>query len=155
MPPEFSLQPVLDYRHNLAQAMEIELGRRLATQQAHQARLAHLNDNRMALFAELRRRQSGELVMSVVNQLRQNLRGLEREIENEQAALTQASLAVLEQQQKVVAARQDEEALEKLKANGQERFRQGQARHEEHQRDDIYIAQAHRRAAEAAAGGLL
>ena len=26
MPPKFSLQPVLDYRHNLVEALEIELG---------------------------------------------------------------------------------------------------------------------------------
>jgi len=155
MPPEFPLQPVLDYRHNRAQAMEIELGRLLAEQQAHQARLARLNDGRSQLFAELRQRQSGDLQMSVITQLRQNLHTLEQAIVAEQKALSEATIKVMEQQQRVIAARQDEEALETLKKNAEERFRQGLARHEEHQRDDIYIAQAHRRAAQAAMGGLL
>ena len=155
MPPEFALQTVLDYRHSVVQALEIELGRLQAQHQAHQAQLARLHDQREALFIELRERQSGALELALLTQLRLNVRNVERAIEREQELLAQLALQVAEQQQKVVAARQDEETLAKLKENGQERFRQSQARHEEHQRDDIYIAQAHRRAAQAATGGLL
>ena len=155
MPPEFPLQTVLDYRHSRVQAMEIELGRLQALHQAHLARLAKLRDNREKLFVELRERQTGELLMALLTQLRLNLRSVEQAIESEQTVLAQLALQVMEQQQKVVTARQDEETLSTLKQNGLERFRATQARIEEHQRDDIYIAQAHRRAAQAATGGLL
>ena len=154
MPPDFPLQVVLDYRHNRVQLMEIELGRLQALYQAQQARLAKLRDSREQLFAELRERQNGEVEMAVVALLRLNIRGVERGIETEQTTLAELSLKVMEQQQKVIAARQDEETLETLKENAQVRFRAGQARREERQRDDIYIAQAHRRAAQVA-GGLL
>jgi|SRR5579859_5519530 len=155
MPPDFALQVVLDYRHSRVEAMEIELGRTQALYQAHLANLANLRDSREKLFVELRERQIGELAMPLITQLRLNLRSVEKSIEGEQTVLAELSLKVMEQQQKLVSARQDEETLATLKQHGLDRFRASQARNEEHQRDDIYIAQAHRRTVQAAAGGLL
>jgi len=43
MPPKFSLQPVLDYRHNRVEVLEVELGRLLQTQKLGQTILEAQN----------------------------------------------------------------------------------------------------------------
>ncbi len=146
MPPKFSLQPVLDVRHSRVEALEIRLAQALLVQHQAQALLETLQENHARVLAALRREQAGRLDMPAVIRLRDNLASLEIHITQQEQVLAAAMVEVQARRQALVAAKQDEETLEVLKEKEAVRFRQRLARLENRLYDDIYIAQAHRRA---------
>ena len=153
MPPKFSLQSVLDYYHSRVETLEVELARlELAYQQA-QAYLDALKANQAELFDKLRHKQVGDLDLAELDNLRLNLKIVETRIEQQIATLAALAQQIEAQRQLVVAARQDEETLNILKEKEEARFRAEALRQENRLREDIYIAQAHRRAASGSAGG--
>jgi flagellar export protein FliJ len=148
MPPEFSLQSVLDYRHTRVEAMEIGLGRLHLAEQQKQTELHNLRASQGRLFAELRGRQeAGALDLSTIAYLRLNLKTIERNIAEVEKALIELARQIEEQRAALVAAKQGEETLGTLKDKERVRYEAELARREDRQRDDIYIAQGFRRAA--------
>ncbi len=143
MPPDFSLQPVLDFRHNRVEALETELGQMLNARRLVQDELAILFVSEARVMGDLALRQSGEVDLVSVAQLRSFQKALEAQIVQHQAALAQWSQKVTEQQHQVVAARQEEEALLTLKKKSVERFQNQQTLYERRLQDDIYISQAY------------
>ena len=154
MAPKFSLQSVLDYYHSRVETLEVELGRlQLAYQQA-QAYLDALRANQAELFEKLRHKQVGDLDLAELDNLRLNLKIVETRIEQQLVTLATLARQIEQQRQLLVAARQDEETLNILKEKEGARFRAEELRQENRLREDIYISQAHRRAASGSAGSL-
>jgi flagellar export protein FliJ len=146
MPPEFSLQTVLDYRHSRVETLEVELGRMVAEQQQLLSARAALLAEQRSTLDELRRRQAGTLDLAAITQSRIHLRRLEQHIAQHTTALNTLAGAIDEQRARLVTARQEEETLATLRDKEQERWHDEQKRAEERMRDDLYIARAHRRA---------
>jgi flagellar export protein FliJ len=154
VPPKFSLQSVLDYYHSRVETLEVELGRlRLAHQQA-QAYLEALKANQVELFANLRQKQVGTLDLAEIANLRLNLKMVEARIEQQIAMLAALAQKIEAQRQLVVVARQDEETLNILKEKEEARFHAEELKQENRLRDDIYIAQAHRRSISGSPGSM-
>jgi flagellar export protein FliJ len=145
VPPKFTLQPVLDYRHNRVELLEVELGQLLTAHQRGQASLAALKANQSALFEELHANQVGEVNLVKVGQLRANLNRLRAQILKQQADLKALEQQIQSKRSEMVSARQDEEVLAILKDKEKDRYQTEQAQQEMRLQDDIYIAQAYRR----------
>jgi flagellar export protein FliJ len=145
MPPKFSLQPVLDYRHNLVEALEIELGSLLNTKMESQRTLEALEKSASRLNHALYKEQTGDMDLFTITQIRANIQATRRHI------LKQLELlAVLEQQieakrLELVEAKQDEEALDTLRVKELEKHKLELNQQELRLQDDIYVAQAFRR----------
>jgi flagellar export protein FliJ len=152
MPPKFSLQSVLDYYHSRVETLEVELGRLQLAYQQGQAYLDALRANQAELFDKLREKQVGALDLSELDNLRLNLKIVEARIEQQVATLAALAQQIEKQRQLLVAARQDEETLNILKEKEEARYRAEELKQENRLREDIYIAQAHRRAVSGSAG---
>jgi flagellar export protein FliJ len=146
MPPDFALQGVLDYRHSRVETLEIQLGRLLSEQQQAQRAWEALQAERHQLFAAMREKQAGTLDLSALAQLRFHLKHQEQRIERQAALLAALAEQIKACRGRLVAAKQDEEALVTLKSKGLERWHAEVLRQENSQRDDLYIMRAHRRA---------
>jgi flagellar export protein FliJ len=145
MPPKFSLQSVLDYRHNRVEVLEIELGKAL---QAHQRALTFLEalvDSQARLYAQMCECQQGEIDLFMICRLQSSLKMVNERIEKQQAQVQKLSEVVEARRLELIAAKQDEEALETLREKERERYQAEQAQQESRMQDDIYIARAHQR----------
>lgn len=145
MPPEFALQSVLDYRHSRVEGLEIQLGRLLfEQQQALQVKEALLAEQRQ-LFETMREKQAGLLDLPALAQIRYNLKFMEQRLAQQEARLADLAQQIEACRTQLITAKQDEEALVTLKNKELERYRALEQRHENNQRDDLYIMRAHRR----------
>jgi flagellar export protein FliJ len=145
MPPKFSLQPILDYRHNRVEVLEIELGQLLGFRQQTLASLEILFSHRSNLFEQLCRKQTGVIDFQAVNQIRTNLKMIERGIQEQQNLLVELESRLAAKQSEVVGAKQNEEMLVILKNKENERYQSELNYQENRLQDDAYIAQAYRR----------
>jgi flagellar export protein FliJ len=137
---------VLDYRHSRVQVEEIELGHLTRLYQEAEARLAELQSAQVQGQSELRRKQTGTMDLSAIAYLRAELKRREQHILEQATALADLATRLAYQQASLVQARQAEETLATLKDKGARQYQAILARNEANQRDDVYIAQAHRRA---------
>lgn len=144
MAPKFSLQSVLDLRHEKVELLEIELGKLLTAQQATQAKLDALKGFQASLFEELNTTLSGEIDLFKMKSLRQNILQVGNQIEAVAVELARQNQEVEEKRAGLINARQAEETLEILKRNRLEIYNEEQVRSEARAQDDIYIAQAFR-----------
>ncbi len=149
MAPKFTLQPVLDYRHSLVEILEVELGRFLHEQQRCKALIDALQNSQWIILEKLGSCQQGEIDLFMVAQLRSSLNLVKEHLANQRLRLLELAKLVQAKQQELVAARQEEEVLVILKDKEIERYQVDQAQLENRLQDDIYIAQAYRRAANA------
>jgi flagellar export protein FliJ len=145
MPPKFSLQPVLDYRETRVEILEIELGRLLQAQQRGKTFLEALNSSRDRILEELGRRQTGDIDLFLISRLRSNLQTVNERIKEQETRMQELAQLIAEKQEEVVQAKQDAEALVKLKEHEVERILKEEQQKENRLQDDIYIAQAYRK----------
>jgi flagellar export protein FliJ len=145
MAPKFSLQPVLDYRHNRVERLEIELSLLLNAQLVARIALERSRETEARLLDELNRQQIGEVDLVKVEQLRLNQKTIENRIRLQMAEFELLSARVSAKQAEVVGAKQDEESLEILKDKEIERFQAVQAQLDNRLLDDIYISRAHQK----------
>lgn len=145
MPRKFSLQPVLDYRHSLVDAMEVELAGLQAEKQRAVALLEKLYAFKEQLFQELHEQQNGEMNLQAIGHSRSNLKTVEDLIRQQSKTIEELDVRIKAKLAEVIQAKQDAETLVTLKNKEEERFKAEQARQESRLQDDIYIAQAHRR----------
>lgn len=145
MPPKFSLQPVLDYRETRVEILEIELGRLLQAQQRGKTFLEALQSSRDRLLEELGRRQTGDIDLFLLSRLRSNLQTVNYRIEEQEMRLNELAGQIAAKQEEIVTAKQDAEALVKLKNHEIERYQKEEQQRENRLQDDIYISQAYRR----------
>lgn len=144
MPPKFSLQPVLDYRHNRVEILEIELGRLLQTQKRGQTILEALQDSRGRIINQLKDGQEGEIDLFLVSRLRSSLNNVNERITQHETYLIELNVQVQEKRREVITAKQDDEALQTLKNHEMDRYLVEQAQKENRLQDDIYISRAFR-----------
>jgi len=100
MPPKFTLQPVLDYRHRRVESLEIELGRLLREKKRAEDKLQSLFNRQYELLEEIRAVQEGELDMPRIRQLYNGLRNLQKMIDQQKLVLAEIMQRVEEQRQK-------------------------------------------------------
>lgn len=144
MTPKFSLQPVLDYRETRVEILEIELGRLVQSQQRGKTFLEALQSSRNRLLEEMGEQQVGDVDLFMLSRLRSNLQIVNQRIAEQEARLAELALRIAEKQQEIVIAKQDAEALSKLKEHELGRYRKEEAQRENRLQDDIYIARAFR-----------
>lgn len=144
MTPKFSLQPVLDYRETRVEILEIELGRLIQSQQRGKTFLEALQSSRSRLLEEMGKQQVGEVDLFMLSRLRSNLQTVNQRIAEQEARLAQLAQQIAEKQEEIVLAKQDAEALSKLKEHELERYRKEEVQRENRLQDDIYIARAFR-----------
>ncbi len=144
MPPKFSLQSVLDYRHKLVELLESELAQILLAQQKARSFLQVLEASQQDLSEKLGFAQQGDIDLFLVTQLRSNLNVITDYIVHQNTLLQDLNSKIEEKQQEIVKARQDEEALKKLSERELERYLDEQALQEKRYQDDAYIARAFR-----------
>jgi len=144
MPPKFSLQTVLDVRHSRVEACELELSKLLVAKYEKEQFLAQLKDLEGRLSKQLVEKQTGDLDLFMIHQLRENLRIIQAGVLQVNFDLHQLEAQVDDKRKELVAARQAEEVLGTLKAKEIERYQQEQNQQELRFLDDIYIAQGFR-----------
>ncbi|MGB9640581.1 MAG: flagellar export protein FliJ [Anaerolineales bacterium] len=145
MPPKFSLQPVLDYRETRVEILEIELGRLVQAQQRGLTFLEALQSSRDRILSELGKRQTGEIDLYLITRLHANLETVNERITEQLARLEEIKKQIFQKQQEIVIAKQDAEALVKLKDHEIDRYKKEEQKKENRLQDDIYIARAFHR----------
>lgn len=144
MPPKFSLQTVLDVRHSRVEALEIELGKLLHTQQEGRNRLERLQNLQRDLHRQLLEQQHGEIDLFLVGHLRANARAAAEQIRQVEKALHKLEVQIEAKRQDLIEAKQAEETLGNLKEKELEAFYVELAERDKRSQDDIYTAQAYR-----------
>jgi flagellar export protein FliJ len=145
---QFSLQPVLDYRHQKVEALEVELSQLLASHQQGSDMLQSLNGFQTHLFEQMKQQKDGVIDLQAVTQMHSNLKVVEARIQQQKMLLKELENKIDSKRDDVIHAKQDEETLNTLKAKELVRYQAEQARQESRLQDDIYIAQAYRRGIE-------
>lgn len=143
MPPSFTLQSVLDYRHNLVEAKEMELGQLFAYQKNVEDQLEMIVNTKQQLFAAMNQSLSGDLDLVYHDQLRRQVDTVEQKKVETQALLVEIQQQVDEKRKELVSAKQDEEVLVTLKDKEIQKFVEKQSYIELKVQDDIYISQAY------------
>jgi flagellar export protein FliJ len=144
MTPKFSLQSVLDYRHNRVEVLEVELGRLQQTHKQGQTFLEVLQNSRGRVYTEMAQAQQGDLDLFMLSRLRSSLKVINQRIEQQQQRLKELAEQMEIKRVEVVSARQDEQVLMTLKDKEIERYVEEQALIEKHQQDDVYNSRAYR-----------
>ncbi len=144
MPPKFSLQSVLDYRHKLVEMLESELAQLLLAQQKARSFLDVLHEALSEINAQIEASQNGDVDLFMAGQLRSNFKVVSDYIAQQKTFLQDLAEKIQAKQTEIIKARQDEEALKKLSAREVERYQEEQAMQEKRVQDDIYIARAYR-----------
>lgn len=140
----FSLQPVLDYRASVVEALEIALAQIMRAQAEAEARLAALEAQESDLIAEIARRQRGLLDLAALAAGRARLRRVQEQVRQQMEAVEHLRAQAAAKRAELVTAMQDEKILEKLKEREQTRLDAELARAEGRERDDLYVTR-HRR----------
>lgn len=144
MSHSFSLQSILSYRKRVADTLELALGRLLTDEHAASQYLVTLGANEQALHTALARQQRGVLDLVAIEHMRGQLRGVQAEMKVVTRRLAELREQVVEKREELVTARRAKETLEKLKEREKQHWLAEENRRESADRDDLYIARAHR-----------
>lgn len=150
MAPSFTLQSVLDFRHNRVEKLEVELGQLHLSRQRSQTFLTTLENSRARLFEQIGKTQQGEIDLLLASQLRANLKTVGERITAQQARLSELHEQIRSKQGELIGAKQEEETLNILKRKEVERYQGEQDLQEKLLQDDIYTSQAYRHSLSAA-----
>ncbi|HZW04681.1 MAG TPA: hypothetical protein VFF68_12185 [Anaerolineaceae bacterium] len=140
MVPRFSLQNVLDIRHNQVEAVEIELSNLLARQLELESRLTSLQGVKARLLEALAAAMTGEIDLHAIHLQQNDLNLIAGYIETTEGELREMVWRVNEKRQELVQAKQSEEMLQVLKRKRNEQYNAEQAQIESRALDDLYIA---------------
>lgn len=144
MPPKFSLQSVLDFRHSRVDALELEFSKLLTAQQEKTALLESLRNLHTNLCTQLQEKQVGDVDLFMVRHLHTNLNQVQEGIGLVTTDLHELERQVEAKRQELVSARQAEETLGTLKNHEIERYQLEQNRQENVMQDDLYISRIYR-----------
>lgn len=146
MGPKFTLQSVLDFRHSRVEALEMDFAK---LNEAHRQGLTMQAECQQALagvYARLHQAQNGDLDLFAIRHLREDALTQKDQLDQIGQALRVLEERIEAKRQEIVAARQGEETLNTLKQKEIDTWTTEQAVQEGRQQDNIYIAQAFRRA---------
>ena len=146
MGPKFSLQAVLDFRHSRVETLEMELAKLQETYRQGLDMQTQCQDSLVQLYLQLQQEQNGELNLFNITHLRQDAHSTKDRLEQIKQALVAVEERIEIKRQEIVTARQAEEALNILKEKENNRWLAEQVLVESRQQDNVYIAQAFRRA---------
>ncbi len=142
--PKFSLQNVLDIRHDKVELLEIELGKLLATHQQTLNLMNSLEQYQTSLFEQMSEAQTGEIDLVKLKLLLLNTLQVGKHIEAVSLELKKQSAGIEKKRLEIVQAKQAEETLTILKRKRNEVYEAEQIQIEAQAQDDIYIARAFR-----------
>jgi flagellar export protein FliJ len=143
MPPKFSLQNVLDYRHSKVEKLEVILGRLHHQLQTAKEQLAAMEQEKQHLMEELGTYQNGNLNLQKILQARTFLKRIQKGMDRQKAEIENLTVETENTRLALVQAKQDEVALEKLSEKELQVYTDRANMREKQQQDDIYISQAH------------
>ncbi len=145
MPPRFSLQTVLDYRHNRVEKLEQELSILLREEMESRRTLEMLLSTQFHLNDRLTQCLQDEVDLVNVRHLQMELKAIEGRIRRQRKSLESLGNQIAAKRNELIKAKQDEETLVILKDKEIERFLAMESRKELRLQDDIYNAKAYRR----------
>ncbi|HEX7556423.1 MAG TPA: flagellar export protein FliJ [Leptolinea sp.] len=143
MPPRFSLQNVLEFRHSKVEKLEVIFGRIQNQLLKAREQLAVLENEKQHLLQELGSFQSGDLDLQKILQARTFLKRMQKGVDRQKIEIVHISEEVEKARMALVQAKQDEIALEKLSQKELQVYIDKDNLREKQQQDDIYISQAH------------
>jgi flagellar export protein FliJ len=143
MPPKFSLQNVLDYRHSKVEKLEVILGQLQQQLKTARERLEAMKLEKQHLLVELGSYQNGDLNLQKILQSRTFLKRLQKGMDRQKTEVERLSIETENARLILIQAKQDEVALEKLSEKEQQVYTDKANLREKQQQDDIYISQAH------------
>ncbi len=143
MPPKFSLQNVLDYRHSKVEKLEVLFGRLQNQLLKAQEQLETMQQEQQKLLDELGSFQNGDLNLQKILQARSFLKRLQKSMDRQKSEIDQLKIEVENARLSLVQAKQDEAALQKLSQKELQTYIERDNSREKQQQDDIYISQAH------------
>lgn len=141
MAPKFSLQTVLDVRHNRAEALEIEFSKLLQREKIIFGEIETLENNKQSLMFKLHEQMSGDMDLFTVAHLRANINQHTSTIEKCHLALANLQVEIESKRRQLISARQAEETLDILKKKEIKKFKEKEVIHENKEQDDVYISQ--------------
>jgi flagellar export protein FliJ len=143
MPPKFSLQNVLDYRHRNVEKLEIVLGRLQNELHIAREQFAIMENEKQGLLQELGSYQNGDLNLQKILQARTFLKRIQKGMDRQKAEIAHLTVEAENARQALILAKQDESTLEKLSEKELQVHTDRANMREKQQQDDIYISQAH------------
>jgi flagellar export protein FliJ len=144
MPPVFSLENVLNIRHDKVEVLEVELSKMMKLLIEAETILETLKKSQSDLLEKLTEAQSGELDLFEISLLRSNILTIDGQIAVVKQELVRLESLVNQKRSELIQAKQEEETLQILKRKRIETYNAEQAHLEAKIQDDIYIAQAFR-----------
>jgi flagellar export protein FliJ len=143
MSPKFSLQNILDYRHNKVEKMEVVFGKLQNQLLLAKDQMLSLETQKQKLMLELGSFQNGNLDLQTILQARTYLKRVQKGIDRQRIEIERLSAEVENARITLIQAKQDEVALEKLSEKELQVYSDKVNIREKQQQDDIYISQAH------------
>ena len=148
MDPRFRLQPVLNYRQDLEDALQLELARVLEEERAAREQLDLLRDESQRAMAELRAFQEQPRVdLALMSQGFFYLEALQAAIEVQVQVVAEVTERVEAKRRDLVKAMQDRKVIEKLKEKYQREYAEWVRRTEQRLVDDMVTIRYNRRLA--------
>lgn len=144
MPPEFSLQTVLDVRHSKVESFEIELSNLQHEKSQKENTIQSLYADQDHLYELLQRNMTGELNLVDIQLLRENIHHLSGQVENLNCEITELDQAINLKRAELINAKKEEESLKILKNKEYERYVSEENEKEKRLLDDVYISQGFR-----------
>lgn len=141
MAPKFSLQTVLDVRHNRAEALEIEFSKLLQREKIIFGEIETLENNKQSLMFKLHEQMTGDMDLFTVAHIRANINQHTSTIEKCHLALANLQVEIESKRRQLISARQAEETLDILKKKEIRKFKEKEVIHENKEQDDVYISQ--------------
>jgi flagellar export protein FliJ len=143
MPPKFSLQNVLDYRHSKVEKLEVIFGRTQNQLLLAKEQLAAMESERDTLLKDLGSYQNGDLNLQKILQARTFLKRVQKGMDRQKLEIARLAVEAENARLALITAKQDEVALEKLSQKELQVYTDKANMREKQQQDDIYISQAH------------
>ena len=140
MPPKFTLQTVLEVRHNRAESLEIEFSKLLHREKQLFNEIEILENNKHALMEKLQEQMTGDMDLFNVAHLRANINQHSKLIEDYHHTLAELQIEIEAKRRQLISARQAEETLDILKRKEIKRYKDLESIHESKELDDIYIS---------------
>lgn len=140
MAPKFSLQTVLDVRHNRAEALEIEFSKLLQREKMIFGEIETLENTKQSLMFKLHEQMTGDMDLFNVAHLRANINQYTTAIDNCHLALANLQIEIEGKRRQLISARQAEETLDILKRKEIKKFKEKEVIYENKEQDDVYIS---------------
>jgi flagellar export protein FliJ len=143
MPPKFSLQGILDYRHSRVEVLEVVLSRAMQAHQDAVDVLTGLEVEQGRLLQEMAESQKGELDLKALSHTRMMSKKIQGMIAKQNEEINRLAGEVEKARQSLIQAKQDEQVMVTLSEKELLKFTEKQYLLDKQQQDDVYISKAH------------